>query len=544
MKFIKKYYLLLLLIITLAGATIYGTYAMFTSSVETNMVNMDTNMVYKFKINGTQELKVSAGSKLRFNAVVENDMDGKISYGMYYKMISPATLPSGAIIAQVSDDLTVLAKGQLESGTSKTVPMVIKNTSNSEITVEIGVRTGYATDSQGPDDIIYNEGEVPITSFQTSEEAGNDSCIATVECTSECDSRLVNGKWKEICYCYTGNEGSNVVISGEQLLKNMKAKSNGIKNEVSSIATTDEGVWETLDDYGTTYYFRGAVTNNYVYFAGFYWRIIRINGDGSIRLIYDGSIAHANGESSEDRQIGISAYNEKYDDNAYIGYMYGAPGSSTYEETHANINDSAIKKVVDNWYKVNIEDKGYSNYVADVIYCNDRQIADDSNLYTGYGAQYYGKLGYGTNATVYAPASRLHKVTENGFIYDSVQQIKMTCSQKNDAFTVENTTLGNGDLKYPVGLITVDEIIAGGGKGGTDSTENSTYYLYTGNYYWTMSPSLFNLTHEDVFYVFYKGQAYAYNVDDIYGVRPVLSLKSSVELQGTGTMTDPYVVQN
>ena len=46
MKFIKKYYLLLLLIITLMGATIYGTYAMFTSSVETNMVNMDTYMNY------------------------------------------------------------------------------------------------------------------------------------------------------------------------------------------------------------------------------------------------------------------------------------------------------------------------------------------------------------------------------------------------------------------------------------------------------------------------------------------------------------------
>ena len=179
----------------------YGTYAMFTSSVETNMVNMDTNMVYKFKINGTQELKVSAGSKLRFNAVVENDMDGKISYGMYYKMISPATLPSGAIIAQVSDDLTMLAKGQLESSTSKTVPIVIKNTSDSEITVEIGVRTGYATDSQGVDDIIYNEGEIPITRFQTSEKAGNDSCTSTKTCTSERVERIENGYKNTYCYC-------------------------------------------------------------------------------------------------------------------------------------------------------------------------------------------------------------------------------------------------------------------------------------------------------------------------------------------------------
>ena len=199
MKFIKKYYLLLLLIITLAGATIYGTYAMFTSSVETNMVNMDTYMNYTFDINGTQELKVSAGSKLRFNAIVRNSMDGTISYGMYYKMISPSTLPSGAIIAQVSDDLTMLAKGTLDSGTSKTVPMVIKNTSDSEITVEIGVRTGYATESQGVDDIIYNDGEIPITSFQTSEEAGNDSCTSTKTCTSECVERIENGYKNTYC---------------------------------------------------------------------------------------------------------------------------------------------------------------------------------------------------------------------------------------------------------------------------------------------------------------------------------------------------------
>ncbi len=395
MKFIKKYYLLLLLIITLAGATIYGTYAMFTSNVETNMVNMDTNMVYKFKINGTQELKVSAGSKLRFNAIVENDMDGKISYGMYYKMISPATLPSGAIIAQVSDDLTVLAKGQLESGTSKTVPMVIKNTSDNEVTVEIGVRTGYATDSQGPDDIIYNEGEIPITSFQTSEEAGNDSCTSTIECTEECESRQVNGEWKLFCVCNTGEEGSAPLRTSSEMLSYLGLSSNGVKDTINEAATTDEGIWENQDDYGTTYYFRGAVTNNYVKFAGYYWRIIRINGNGSIRLIYDGTVVHANGESSVDRQISTSAYNSSYNDNAYIGYMYGQTGASSYSAAHANTNNSTIKTVVDNWYKANIIDKGYRDKVEeDTIYCNDRSI----NLYTPSG---YNNLGYGINKTAY-----------------------------------------------------------------------------------------------------------------------------------------------
>ncbi len=527
MKFIKKYYLLLLLIITLAGATIYGTYAMFTSSVETNMVNMDTYMNYTFDINGTQELKVSAGSKLRFNAIVKNSMDGKISYGLYYKMISPTTLPSGAIIAQVSDDLTVLAKGQLDSGASKTVPMVIKNTSDSEITVEIGVRTGYATDSQGPDDIIYNEGEIPITSFQTNEEAGNDSCTATIECTSKCIEKIVDGQLREICYCYTNKEiGNPVVTNGVELGNLIKKMSMGEKNYLNDFVTIDESVWETQDNYGTTYYFRGAAQNNYVKFAGYYWRIVRINGDGSIRLIYDGTVAHANGESSDDRQIGTSAYNEKTGDNAYVGYMYGKVGASSYSETHANINDSTIKEVLDNWYKTNIVDKGYSDKVADAIYCNDRQVISDY--------QNYGILGYGTSATVYMPTNRLFT---SEWTWKNVEEIKMVCSQKNDAFTVNDTIYGNGALEYPIGLVTVDEVVAGGMFG------NENNYLSTGKDYHTMSPRSFDGTASIGYSVASANVVGYYFVDLNAGVRPVISLKSSVILTGTGTMQDPFVVQ-
>ena len=81
------------------------------------------------------------------------------------------------------------------------------------------------------------------------------------------------------------------------------------------------------DAYGDSYYYRGNVTNNYVLFAGKYWRIIRYNGDGTVRIIYDGTSAHVNGESSKDREIGISPFNEKNDDNAYVGYMYGKTGA-------------------------------------------------------------------------------------------------------------------------------------------------------------------------------------------------------------------------
>ena len=292
--------------------------------------------------------------------------------------------------------------------------------------------------------------------------------------------------------------------------------------DFSQAAMTDEGIYAAQDDYGTSYYFRGAVENNYVKFANKYWRIVRINGDGSIRLIYDGTSAHANGESSEDRQIGTSRFNSTYEDNAYVGYMYGQAGASTYTETHANINDSTIKTVVDNWYKTNIVDAGYSDKVADVIYCNDRQI---DNL-SGYG----NALGYGTNQTAYMPRYR---------VYTNKSPI-LTCSQKNDAFTVSDTTKGNGALTYPVGLITADEVSMGGAL---YATSNSSYYLYTGQYYWIMSPCDSNGSHALGWLVGNIGSIYGSNVFDSLGVRPVLSLKSDISVTGSGTQTDPFLVQ-
>ena len=302
-----------------------------------------------------------------------------------------------------------------------------------------------------------------------------------------------------------------------------------------STATTDEGIYAAQDDYGTSYYFRGAVENNYVKFANKYWRIIRINGDGTIRLIYDGTSAHANGESSRDRQIGTSVYNNTYGDNAYVGYMMGIDNqcasttscsgstrTTSYSQATSNTYSSTIKTTVDNWYKTNIVDAGYSDKVADVIYCNDRQI----DTVSGYG----NALGYGTNQTAYMPRYR---------IYTNKSPI-LTCTNQNDRFTVEDTSKGNGALTYPVGLITADETSMGGAVNGSS---NSSYYLYTGQWYWTMSPYYFSARVASEFYVRSNGDILGSNVRSTGGVRPVLSLKSDISVTGSGTQNDPYVVQ-
>ena len=292
---------------------------------------------------------------------------------------------------------------------------------------------------------------------------------------------------------------------------------------VTSAESSASLICTAPDDYGTSYYFRGAVENNYVYFAGYYWRILRVNGDESIRIIYDGTSAHANGESSTDRQIGKSAYNSNYSDNTYVGYMYGTTGTGTYDETHANTNDSTIKGVIDNWYKANIEDAGYGSYINDTLFCNDRSFASDN---TGTGA--------GTSTTYYrwyyGPWTSETNKTNPRFI----------CSQQNDRFTVDNEITGNGNLTYPVGLLTTDEATLAGGY----DTSNYRYYLHTGNYYWTMSSYGYfgGSVSAIVSFVGSRGNLDGNYVYMSYGVRPVLNLKSGSLKSGSGTATDPFLV--
>ena len=277
------------------------------------------------------------------------------------------------------------------------------------------------------------------------------------------------------------------------------------------------------DNYGTSYYYRGNVTNNYVKFANFYWRIVRINGDGSIRLIYDGTSAHANGESSEDRAIGQSAFNEKNDDNAYAGYMYGASGSSTYAETQANINDSTIKKYVDSWYENNVKGTVYEQYLADNIFCNDRQSIN------GYG---FGKIetGYRWN---YFPVE-----TNNS----NNKYMLLVCKNKNDSFTVKYNSVGNGMLKYSIALITKDEVLLSGGW--TD--DNSSYFMSNGNNtYFTLSPA--NYDSRGFVRIGTVGEngnlCNSHNCIGKFSVKPVINLKTNSLKSGDGTINNPYTVE-
>ena len=287
--------------------------------------------------------------------------------------------------------------------------------------------------------------------------------------------------------------------------------------DFSQTATTDEGIYAAQDeDNKTSYYYRGAVEDNWVQFAGFYWRIIRINGDGSIRLIYQGTSANTTGTGTQiTLQDGDNTgpFNSSYNRSEYVGLKY------TQESQHGTSTNSTIMTELNDWYYDNLR-----NYVDDIDtnagFCNDREMA------SGYSWSSTGSTHY------YAARGRLNTNKSPSF----------KCTNKNsDLFTESSSNQGNKSLQYPIGLITADEVAY---AGGVYNQTNENYYLYTNSYYWTMSPYFFGNGRAHVLRVYSDGNLSNRSVNNTFGVRPVINLKADTIISsGDGTSSNPYVVQ-
>ncbi len=315
-----------------------------------------------------------------------------------------------------------------------------------------------------------------------------------------------------------GNIKQPAYLKDQILEDNNEQSDSNINFSQISSSTNGQGLYytnENTEDNKTTYYFRGAVENNYVEFAGFYWRIIRINEDGSIRIIMDKQDAEIETQNS--------VFNIVYNNNAHVGYMYGETGSSSYSATHANINDSRIKTVLDTWYEENLLD--YASYLADAGFCGDRSLSSGT--------------GIAETTTYYGAYNRLYNNKTPQF----------ACPQSNDLYTTSSSTKGNKALDYPVGLISLDEVAY---AGGVISKSNDSYYLYSEGEYWTMTPS--NVSLENGGSEIDRNYAYNFTVGNdgnldirrlnyLLSVRAVINLKSNVEwISGNGTENDPYII--
>ena len=336
----------------------------------------------------------------------------------------------------------------------------------------------------------------------------------------------------------TSAKAPTVSNLAETILANNEVKA-PITTPGAAISTASEALLaSTEDDYGTSYYFRGAVTNNYVEFANKCWRIVRVGGDGSVKLILHNDNATgvanpcdaANNSASAafarySNETYKSAFNTNYNDNAYVGFKYGTVGASDYASAHANTNKSTILTNLETWYNNNL--KAYESVIDDNVWCNDKtKVTDTSYNPWSYGGNATG-LGYGTNKTYYGATQRL-------------------ISTSNSAGGTGPSLKCNGELSKitsKVGLITADELAF---AGYAFERNNTTTYLQenaTDSRWWSLSPGRFGSSYACVWFV--GGSSVDFNdyyVDNSYGVRPLISLKPSTYVTGNGTSDKPYKV--
>lgn len=307
-----------------------------------------------------------------------------------------------------------------------------------------------------------------------------------------------------------------------------------VSNPTFSNATTasDKGIYTYNDAYTTStgkksIYFRGAVDDNWLKFGqengkDIYWRIVRINGDNTIKILYSGTTAPTSTQGVTMTGIGTSinggqtsAFNSVGNSAEYLGYMY------TVGSARGTKNDSTIKTVIDNWYEENLV--SYKDYISyNTSLCYDRTSYTDTAGTTS---------GSSVGTTTFYFKSRVNN--------EYRQTPDLTCNNVADYYTVQGADNGNNALTYPVGLLTTDEAtLAGVIYGGTTGSSN---YLYTKTNYWLGSPYFSNSYGSYSQRLVNGVVSGTYSTEALY-VRTVISLGSNVLVTGSGTWDNPFVV--
>ena len=318
-------------------------------------------------------------------------------------------------------------------------------------------------------------------------------------------------------YYFAGQDTESTPINN--WVKFGKYKSDFIKYRgfINATTTTDFIEYSTMEEctsaskYNCTAYKYASAGDD------MYWRIIRTNADGSVRLLY-----HGTSTTATDAYIGKSEFNPMGAGPKYVGYMYG-DSDTTPEEARANTNDSTIKTYIDNWYGNNMT--SYTKYLSTTaVYCNDREV------------------GSGTYSANFDYAAYTRLKTNKTPTYD--------CTNDNDKFTVD-ASAGNGKLTYPIALMTVDEIAYAGGVYGQNAPmwyyTNSSLESSTGiTVWWLLSPGYLRYNDASSWFMSKSVNPFYLNTGGVYavrGVRPAVSLKTCIKYStGNGTSETPYEI--
>ena len=525
---ISKFYILGVGVICLLLVGAYFSYAMFTVSKEkSNAVSIVTgNLTYKLLVDGEEgnTLTVPEGTTKEFIITLSNPNNRVARFNFYYI----GDLQDGVTVGYVPvkgvstppDEKGINLEISGTSGSSSTYRIQVKNSFDSEITITLGVGVG----------LDYNDLSLPSNGHLFNEielDEGAKKVLA--------DNELQEEKTNMFNYASNGN---------------YLDMSSGPQNNPEYVTN---GLYSMEDEDGVSYYFRGNVTNNNVQFGEYtedyyvynygsrffqslascqeynsscsesnrvllaskgdkmYWKIVRVNGDGSLRLIYNGtSVNPTNTDLVNSFAVGMTSYNLEYNDPKYTGYTYD------------NGTDSFIKKEVDTWYKNTLgSNSSYDSKVLGGRFCSDS---------SGYKpASEYGFSGMDFN--VFASYDRLGQSATN---YAKPNAPVLNCPSTSEIY--------GGSYRLKAGLITADELVLGGENPGvtTDS------YLNPGDsemYYWSMTPA-----------VFYNGRAIVWGererldvngVGNIYAfaVRPVINVTTENGFtSGDGTLENIYVI--
>ena len=381
------------------------------------------------------------------------------------------------------------------------------------------------------------------------------------------------GKIYAISKGCSSEDGSSVKKGYETILANNGGKT-AIEAKTSpsfaSVETSNAGMYSYTEGTGKTYYYRGAVDNNWVKYGKFkadqivyrgfyddnatdeiwfdneigkskyidyptlaecqtggnsdmhgssynhkckevtyankgddmYWRIIRVDKDNKIKMIYAGSKAPSENAkvaiTGADTNMGFTAYNNDYNHAEYVGFQY------TTGSQRGTTTNSTIKTYLDNWYTKYFNENMSTSRFIKTTFCNDRNTSS---------------TWASTGSTInYAPYTRLSSSTPTPTF------------ECNTADVVTNN----------FGLITADEIVLAGGKYNTD---NSAFYLNNNMAYWAGSPYSFRGSYSSVFVLYpVLGLRFAYVTDCNSAARGVITLSVDTKLLGSGTYDDVYVV--
>ena len=575
--------LILISIITLIGSS----YALLTKSFKGDKLSMQV---------GTLKVDFTEGNAINMNNTIPmSDTDGLATTPYTFTITNSGTIDAYYTVSNEEDS----------SNTLDTTYLKMKITSDDGydsgiVTLKsLGSKTYRIIDEK----ILKTDKSITYKLYLwISGEAGNDIQDKTYK-----SKIVVNSTSNRVGDTYCKDNGFTtlsdcmlVIANHDKTVESAKTniKSKGIP-DFAQVATTDEGLYMAEDDEGESYYYRGAVKNNYVSLAGFIWRIIRRNGDGSIRMIYSGKKI---GDIGSDASIGYIQYAGKSFSPVYVGYKYNEKFSLhenneviryvwftntqkynfgtgytfdestkkftltgdikqlTWTDNHEEIVNNQLYSCLNTSCNVVYKVTGYNDdnvmKVQPITYNVDNyqetlQNRIDSSIklkidqwYRTNLIQYSSYLADETfcNNRNILSGSGYKEDADTIYVTNELYENKspnLKCSNEIDKFSLTNE---KAKLDYPVALITADEVMM---AGATVNNPNNKYYLYNNQDYWTMSPIGFYDGVSRIGFVLDNGNLIFYcGVADHGGTRPVINIKADIQIiRGDGSSLNPFVIK-